>query len=242
MIAVRIARWEAWSPGITNADAWRAWVREPGALARDGRPDVEFLPPLQRRRCDQLTRMMLEVAQRCCGEHEPAALASVFASRHGPFATMTGLLGDLARGEPLSPAKFSHSVHNTPLGIFSIYTGNRLPSNSVAGGADTFAYGFLEAVGMLRRESGRPVLLVVGDEPVPAELLSLAPESHGAYALALLLEPGEEVTFALTQVNEDDARRQWPDALEFLRWWLSGDAEFSIRRSLRQWTWRRDPG
>ena len=52
----------------------------------------------------------------------------------------------------LSPARFSHSVHNTQVGLFSIWARNPLPSVSVAAGAETFAHGFLEAVGRLQRE------------------------------------------------------------------------------------------
>jgi hypothetical protein len=238
---LRIARWEAWAPGIGDADAWRAWARMPAAVPGEGRPDAAFVPALLRRRCDQLSRMMLEVAHRCCADDDAAQLACVFASRHGSFATLVSLLDDIANREPVSPAKFSHSVHNTQAGLFSIFAGNRRPSMSLAGAADSFAHGFLEAAGVIHRERGRPVLLVVGDEPVPAPLDRLADVHHGAYALALRIEPGTQLSLSLARSasGAQPAARARPAAREFLRGWLGGGSELHHAHPPRAWVWRR---
>ncbi len=239
MTRLRIARWEAWSPGLTDTAAWRAWAREPRALGCDGRPDLRFMPPLQRRRCDQLSRMMLDVAHRASSDTAADTLPCVFASRHGSICTTAELLEQLALDAQISPASFSHSVHNTQLGLFSIFAGNRRPSMSVAAARDTFAHGFLEAASLLHRERGRPVLFVTGDEPLPAPLDALSDAPRCAYALALRLEPGRELGLSLARADAGEALHAWPDALEFLRWWLGDAPELSLTHAPRRWIWTR---
>jgi hypothetical protein len=239
MTGLRIARWEAWSPGLSDVAGWTAWAREPRALGCDGQPDLRFMPPLQRRRCDQLSRMMLDVAHRASADTAADALPCVFASRHGSIQTTAELLEQLALDAQISPAAFSHSVHNTQLGLFSIFAGNRRPSMSVAAAHDTFAHGFLEAISLLHRERGRPVLFVTGDEPLPAPLDTLSDAPRCAYALALRLEPGEDLRLTLARAEAADAPRAWPDALEFLRWWLGDAPALTLAHAPRRWTWTR---
>jgi hypothetical protein len=239
MTALRIARWEAWSPGLTDSTAWSAWAREPRALGSEGQPDLRFMPPLQRRRCDQLSRMMLDVAQRCSADAAAESLPCVFASRHGSICTTATLLEQLALDAQISPAAFSHSVHNTQLGLFSIFAGNRRPSMSVAAAHDTFAHGFLEAVSLLHRERGHPVLFVIGDEPLPAPLAALSDMPRCAYALGLRLEGGDGLQLSLARARGTDTPRAWPDALEFLRWWLGAAPELRLEHAPRQWIWTR---
>jgi hypothetical protein len=241
MTSVRIARWEAWAPGLSENGAWTAWAREPRALGTDGQPDLRFMPPLQRRRCDQLSRMMLDVAHRASSDAAADALPCVFASRHGSICTTAELLEQLALDAQISPSSFSHSVHNTQLGLFSIFAHNRLPSMSVAAAQDTFAHGFLEAASLLHRERGRPVLFVMGDEPLPAPLDALTDAPRCAYALALRLEPGNALQLSLARAEGSDTPRAWPDALEFLRWWLGAAPALSLQHAPRRWTWTRSP-
>src|SRR5262249_6905964 len=134
---------------------------------------------------------------------------------------------------------FSHSVHNTQVGLFSIFAGNRRPSMSVASAHDTFAHGFLEALSLLHRERGRPVLFVVGDEPLPGALDGLDSAPRCAYALGLRLEPGADLRLSLARAQSDAPARAWPDALEFLRWWLGDTRELRLPHAPREWIWTR---
>jgi hypothetical protein len=240
-----LRRWAAWAPGIESEEDWLGWARSPEPLPQEGAPDVAFLPALQRRRCDQLSRMMLHVAHACCEDDQLAEVACVFASRHGSLGTTVSLLEDLAVDAPLSPAAFSHSVHNTQAGLFSIWARNPLPSMSVAAGNETFGHGFLEAIGMLHRERGRCVLFVTGDHAVPEALSALSDQPRGSCAVGLLLAangPGERLTLEIASTREHRPPAVWPDAIEFVRWWLSGEPTLRLAREPRAWTWTRGAG
>lgn len=234
-----VARWAAWAPGLATSEQWDRWCREPGPLGVEGGPPVTFLSPLLRRRCSRLSRMALEVAFECGSREELAGVTTVFASRHGDTATNVPLLQCLARGQPLSPTRFSHSVHNAPAGLFSIAAGNRLSSTSLAAAQATFVCGFLEAMLMLRRGEGRPVLLVTADEPVPPPFAAFRDEPLAAYALALLLVPGGGVVFRPATVGEEVQRLEWPEALEFLRWLRLGGPSVTLGAGANEWTWSR---
>lgn len=242
MNRVELVRWAAWAPGIATQQEWQAWASAPRPIVGSGAPEVRFLPGLQRRRCDALSRTMLEVAHACCPEPLLSEVACVFATRHGPFSTTVALLQDLAAGSPLSPTRFTHSVHNAPAGLFSIWAHNPRPSSSLAGGAETFAHGFLEATAMLHREPARPVLFVTADEAAPEPFASIADCAAGIYGVALLFEVGDgegALRFGLQPVQGAPPPPAWPDALEFLRWWLTGEERLILARGARAWVWTR---
>jgi hypothetical protein len=245
---VVVRRVEAWAPdasgsAIATPDQWRAWARDPAPLGREGQPEVAFLPPEVRRRATRLTRLMLQVAFDCTEGIDRSALRTVFASRHGAIHVAVKILASIARGEAVSPLQFSHSVHNAQAGLFSIAAGNREASSSVAAGDDSFAHGFLEAALHLERAPRAPVLLVMGDEPLPANLAHLVEEPAAVYAVALLLAregEGTRLRFSLEGDHAPRKQRAWPDALEFVRFLLSDAPELVLESGRRRWTWRRE--
>jgi len=243
VIAATLSRWSAWSPGFESRDAWRAWSRSPEPLAGQGFPEARFVPALLRRRCTPLSRIMLTAAFECCDESEREQVRSVFASRHGNINESVGLLEAIAQQRSISPAKFSHSVHNAQAGLFSIAAANREASSSLAAEQDTFAAGFLEALTHLEREPSRPVLLVVGDVPLCDAFASLVEEPAASYALALLLHrdgPGERLGFGHAERSAPPRALAWPDAIEFLRWLLGDDRELELGHAKHRWVWKRE--
>lgn len=242
MMRVGVERWAAWTHGVGDAAAWRAWTQNPVAPQRGDPPDVSFLPALQRRRCDPLARAMLYVANQCCPQQHIATVPTVFASRLGPIGTTVAMLRDLADSRPVSPTRFSHSVLNTQAGLFSIWAGNRMPSTSVSARQETFAQGYIEALCMLHRSDAGRVLFVVGDESIPAELEALHDEAAGGYAVALLLARDDGSALDLDREPDEldcAPERAWPDALEFVRWWLGDAPSLAIRRGGVRWRWSR---
>ncbi len=237
-----ITNWAAWSPGLTNRDEWVRWAQNPTALGRSGAPEVEFLPAMQRRRCDALSRMCFQVIHEVCPPEGLGDLTSVFASRHGSFGNMTALLFALADGRALSPNGFSHSVHNTQAGLFSIWAQNRAASTCVAGGAETFGAGLLEALGSLTSDPERTVLLVVADEAVPEPFDSLC-DDKGAYAVALLLRSPESLsagTALSVQLERGEVgTSRFPDAVTFIRWLMGTERLLRLCHARRTWVLER---
>jgi hypothetical protein len=240
VIPVHVQKWAAWAPGHEDAQAWRGWCAEPRPLAAEGRPEASFLPALLRRRCSALTRIMLTVAFDCCEPEQRARVGSVFASRHGNINESIELLERLAQQLPLSPTRFSHSVHNAQAGLFSIAAGNRRASSSIAAEAETFACGYLEALTFLEREPESPVLLVMADVPLSAAFAGLVDEPVTSYGLGLLLAsegPGTRLDFGIGAGGSAAPRTPWPDALEFLRWLESPEPRLALGTGPRRFEW-----
>jgi hypothetical protein len=189
--------------------------------------------------------MILHVAHECCPSALLPDVSCVVASRHGPFSTTVSLLEDLAIDAPLSPARFSHSVHNTQAGLFSIWARNQHASTSVAARDETFAHGFLEALGLLHRDPGRPVLLLYGDERLPEPVEELAERRHASHAVALLLGvngAGQPLELRLESAPEESNDGQLPDSLAFVRWWLAAEPTLRRVHGPRAWVWSRASG
>jgi Beta-ketoacyl synthase, N-terminal domain len=241
-LAVRVRGWAAWAPGLEEPEAWRRWAKDPAPLEREGVPDAKFLPAMLRRRCTPLTRIMLRAAYDACSEADRAEVRTVFASRHGSINESIELIECVARGLPLSPAKFSHTVHNAQAGLFSIASGNRRASASLAAQDDTHAHGWLEALAHLEREPARPLLLVTGDVPLAPTFAPLVSEPVCSYAVAWLLArdgPGEPLEVAFSGGAKGTAGRRWPEAAELLRFWLSDERSVELHGQRLRATFQR---
>lgn len=242
MLTLGIRSLVAWSPGIDGGDAWRAWAARPGAVAEEGAPDARFLPPLLRRRCTPLSRAMLHVAFLACPETERASVRTVFASRHGENREAHPLFDLVVTGQPLSPTRFTHTVHNAQAGLYSIATGNRCASSAISGGTDTLGAAFHEALGHREREPGRAVLVVLGEVPAADFVRESTGEPPASFAVGLLVagaEAGEPVGYELLPPRSGTAGvAPWPAALELVRWWHAGEPvlELSGPRSTHRFT------
>lgn len=190
-LSINISARAAWAPGLEDDASWRSW---PGhALPDDDgtAPGVRFIDALLRRRLGRLSRMALHVANQAAAEYE--SLPTIFASRHGELSRTVAMLHALAADEAPSPTAFSLSVHNSAAGIFSIARGDPAPSTALAAGEETLLWALLEATIRLAADPQSPILLVYADEPLPGEYPAFSTDSEPAHALALLLQPGEDI-------------------------------------------------
>jgi hypothetical protein len=244
VIEVAVRGWAAWAPGLESRTCWETWGLSPSPLrGGEGRPDVPFLAPLLRRRCSRLTRMMLHAAHESCHADTLSSVPVVCASRYGEITATAALLDALAAGQPLTAAGFTHSVHNTQAGLFSIAVKNRRMSSAVAAGADTFPCAFFEALTLLHRARGGAVLILVGDEQLPPILAGFADADDAPYAVALVLEAaadGPRLRVRPAEPRPAPTRRPWPQAAEFLRWHMSGEKSLTLGAGPRAWTWTRE--
>ncbi len=239
---VGVAGWAAWAPGLEDPDAWTRWAGHPEPLGAEGLPDARFLPAMLRRRCTPLSKIVLRAAMDACPEGSADAVRTVFSSRHGSINESVGLLENVARGEKVSPAKFSHTVHNAQAGLFSIAAGNRCASSSLSAREDSFGAGLLEAMTHLEREPDAPVLFVTGDVPLDPVFAAMIDEPACAYAVALRLttsadDPGFETRLEAASGSEEGPG--WPAAAEFLRHWILGTDDFALTTPRLRWSFRR---
>ena len=236
-----LLRWSAWAPGLDTAAAWEAWAKAPAPLPATGAPDAKFLPAMLRRRCTPLTRTMLTAAFGCAEPDELSHLRTVFSSRHGSINESIGLLENVVRREKLSPATFSHTVHNAQAGLFSIAAGNRAASSSLSAQEDSWTAAFIEALCFLERDASEPVLVVIGDVPLADTFAPLVAEAAAPYAFAIQIAGagrGPGIDLELGALDSDRPTPPWPPALEFLRFWLSAEQslEQPNRANLARWT------
>ncbi len=181
-----------WAPTLPGWDAARAAFRGEGALTEPParRPAPQLLAPAERRRAPDTVALALEVASAsvAAAGREPAGLPCVFASAHGDLAINDYMSTTLASTPTqLSPIKFHNSVHNAAVGYWTIGTGCREASNSLAAYRYSFAAALLEAAVQCAADQ-RPVLLVGFDVEAIGALATVT-QSRGLLAVALVLAP-----------------------------------------------------
>lgn len=203
---------------------------------------ITSIPPMLRRRLSPLARMVFQVA--CAVQPDCRPTRFVFGSRHGEINSCLGMLELLAQQQALSPAAFSHSVHNAIAGLWSIHHGHKGESSAISAGINTFAMACLEAQLMLADEPETPVIIVIADEKLPVLFTQFEKEPPEPYAMALLLESGHPNL----QLNAK-TRAQPPKtgsvsnlpACDWHSWWLSQSVEFEQAGEQHEWLWQRLP-
>lgn len=247
MHEVALTRWTAWAPEVETAAAWRQWAATDHALKINGAPKISFLQPLLRRRLSRLSKMALEVSFRVCDPAERSFVRPIFASRHGESGTTIALLNNIADNELFSPTAFSHSVHNTAVGYFSIAAENKLPGTALAAGRETICYALLQAITLLDRFPDSPVLVVFTSEPQDEVYHPWADEPQLTYGVGMLLQrpavaPGNACLLRLDLLPAHQAlipSISRPYGLEFIRWLLDDADAITIAGEGQDWKWSR---
>jgi len=231
----------AWAPpDICREEQWREWAQGTLVAATEGAPKAAKVPPMLRRRLTRWGRLALEAGGELA-PHLHTDTPVIFSSRHGDTALTQLLLGDLAKGEPLSPTSFSLSVHNAAVGLFTIIEKITAPSLALAAGRETFAHAWLEA-GTWLAEGAQQVLLLHAEEPLSGFYGDYADESELPVGVAILLDCkiGTRVsvngrgtaTAATTQSSRSLVE-------EFLAWWFGGMQSFNYTGERLVWSWER---
>ena len=183
------------APEAVHVKSWAAILCGPdGAEERLGACAAEKdIPAGLRRRLGPLGRMGvacgLGVAPASTGSEGDADI--VFCSRHGDIPLAHQLLTALVAGEPMSPAGFSMSVHNTVPGVLDLARKARIGHTAIAAGAQTLSAGLTEAWLRLAARRWLDVVLVFAETPLPELYGQFAEDDLGGTALALCLSTGE---------------------------------------------------
>jgi hypothetical protein len=248
MTTASLQCWTAWAPGLPDRASWEQWLRHVTChLAHNDTPACAHIPPLLRRRCSLLARMVLEVAFRVCEETQtpPHQVYTIYCSRHGEMQTLRTLFDDLAAASPLSPTFFGNAVHHTPTGYWSITAQNSLISRTISGGEESFAYGYLEASCLLSQYPERPVLLVVADEILPQPFATAQPSPPLSYAVALLLRAGGtpgsiSLQFGRSGSGAIRAPVYYSEPVcDFLHWLVCDQDRVRFMTAAGGWQWQR---
>ncbi|MBQ6136896.1 MAG: beta-ketoacyl synthase chain length factor [Kiritimatiellae bacterium] len=167
---------------------WRATEESP-------RPDVSFVPPMERRRLTMVEKAAIAVAHRTLEQYAesrglpsgPVGMPVVFASRWGEIGTTLKLMRQMHDEGEMSPAGFSNSVHNAAPGHLSLLLGDKAPYTAVAAGPDSYEMGLLEA----SMQPG-PVLFVYAEEETPEMYRPSFPDPQPARAVAMIVDGGAQ--------------------------------------------------
>jgi hypothetical protein len=231
---LEILSWSFWSPETRQPQDWATTA--PSAPATAAAVPANAIPAAHRRRMSTLSKMAVQVALEATAAQRADFL--VFCSQHGELNRTRELLAAIVGRTELSPMSFSQSVHNAAVGLFSIITESRAPATSLAAGAGTFAYGWIEAEAFLAANPAARVLLVSYDEPVPEEYRSFATHEQRAHAQALVLGSATSGGLGLASSAAGDEERR-PLAPLFLAWALSARPDFAVTAGGQGWVWRR---
>lgn len=180
----------AWSPRLPDFDALCAWLAGAAPGPASAKPPATILPANERRRAPDSVLVAAEVAAQAVAMSGRAAsaLTCVFASAFGDQAITDYMCATLARAPAeLSPTRFHNSVHNAPVGYWTIATDCRAPSNAICAGAASFGAGLLEAATQAVADN-QPVLLVCSDINGSGPLAELT-GNHRTFGCALVLSP-----------------------------------------------------
>ena len=197
-------------PGLDSWQASKQLLLDGGRLyqPRDTViPTPSLLRANERRRTTPTIKLALAVAEQCLADSavDPRDLFTVFASSHGDMQISDSLCRTLAtEDKPVSPTLFHNSVHNAPAGYWSIATGSRRTSTSLAVADASFPAALLEAL-LQSQTSNSPVMLVCYDYPAPYPLSSVAPlASPFAVAMVVLAQmnkPGLSLTLGNAETS-----------------------------------------
>ena len=233
-----IAAWHAASNRLATAEQWRGWAQ--GSLNAEGLPEhkpaLSFLPAMQRRRLGAAARLVCEAAWDLAERFSGCPL--VYASHDGEMNRSFELWPELLKTHTVSPTSFGLSVHNALAGQWAIQRGEMQENTALATGADGLETTLAEAVSLFSDGIER-VLLVVADDPLKTEYAVAAERAPFAYALAMVIERGDD--FRLTLQTDDSERpsENYFGALNWIRFLLSGSLKHTRQYANRRWLWEK---
>jgi hypothetical protein len=234
---LEIEDWAFWSPESRIPSQWREHWEKPGALPHDTKVPDDAIPAAQRRRMSALSKLAVQVALEA--SRGGAADFLVFASQHGELSRTSELLANIVAGVELSPAAFSQSVHNTGAGLYTIVGNSQAPASSVAAGASTFPYGWLEAEAFLVEQPRRRALLVAYDEALPAEYRAYTTAAACTYGVAFVLRAAARGGLTLETTDPEHTDDRLPLAPLFAAWWQSNEPTLRRTADTQGWLWKR---
>jgi hypothetical protein len=237
----RVNDWMACGVGLESREDWIAWLQGAKNPKDDAAQTAVSLPTMLRRRISVIGQMAFRASYALSGDR---MARFIFCTRHGEFQRTLRILKSIVAEEPISPAEFSLSVHNALAGLLSIAWNNTAGHTTISAGADSFGSAMLDAVACLKSRPNEQVLVVYFDDLLPEPYDKFADDDETCVALAMLLssphEDGEDLTLALEPRDRGmTSLSASGQALDFLRFILSGEPERRSMGERLQWRWCR---
>ena len=180
-----------WSAHWPHFDALREQLAGRAMpVAVRARPPAERLPANERRRAPESVLLAIEVAGQAIDMSgaDQTQLPCVFASAHGDHVITDYMCATLAHSPTeLSPTRFHNSVHNAPVGYWTIAIGCHAPSTAICAGHTSFGAALLEAAAQVEADR-HPALLVCSDIAGSGALNELT-GCRQTFGCALVLSP-----------------------------------------------------
>ncbi|WP_158701063.1 beta-ketoacyl synthase chain length factor [Phytohalomonas tamaricis] len=227
------------SPSVFLRD-WRAWLPVPedassfddSRIIESDTPQAANVPAMLRRRLTPLGRAICEMLDMINAGKDN--LPIIHASQHGDGHRPLDMLDTIAAGDALSPTRFSLSVHNAILGIYSIAAGHHASMAALAAGGEEFE-GLLHETRGYFAEGIDEVAVVLSDSPLPERYRAQAVSATVPSAIVMRLSRHEGLPIVAEPdpTREQGATRITPRHLVD---WLSGGEALHTRRPALRWT------
>ncbi len=189
-----IGFWADTVPDWPNAKEIFCGRAEPSAQPSK-RPAPAGLAPAERRRAPDSVCVAMQAADEAVAASGLPAdqMNCVFASSQGDLG-LTDYMCDTLAADPsaVSPTKFHNSVHNAPVGYWSIAHSAQTNSTSVCAYDNSFAAGLLEALSLCA-DGQDPVLFCAYDIAATGSLAQVT-HSERMLGVALVLVPSGPVS------------------------------------------------
>ena len=191
-------------------------------------PNIDFVPSIQRRKLSQSAKITIFVANEAAGKYNN--IASVYSSRFGEWEKTVKQLENYHIEKEISPAAFGLSVHNAPIGMFSLLQNNNKSYTSISGNEQNFDMGLVEAVATLCKED--KVLYVSADERVPDIYKAKFSVKTMPLAIGFVLSKeklSDNAAFVSIQFNDQKIKgiNNYQHSLAFLSFMQGTEKEFS---------------
>lgn len=194
-----IQKWSALAPGLKDAGDWTQWLNTGLQPETVDKISPSAIPAGLRRRLSSQGKLAVSSAMTLLDADE--RLPVVFASRHGDVAETLKLLESLGNNEPLSPARFSMSVHNAVCGVLSIARRDTSAITAVSCSDDLLFAALTEV--MCQLQEAPRVLCIMGDCPLPNPYQTLSAALDFPWALSFVVSR-DDASFSLLPVSDVD--------------------------------------
>lgn len=235
-----VADWFAWTPALENRAAWCDWAGAPERGAANDSEPLPVLPMMLRRRLSPFGQKVIGGAL-ACGRVAGEA-RYVFGTRHGELGRATRIFADIEAHQTPSPTDFSLSIHHALIGLLSIEAKNRAGHTALSAGRDSFGYALVESAACLAERPDEPVMLIYGDDRLPADYHAFGEADDPLLPLVvvLALRPARLDALSLRMTVRGGNENQSPSgAHDFLRFLLSGAPSATSVGDCMRWEWRR---